>query len=109
MAGDTRNIKVNVTIDSDTKGSAEAARSLEQVDTSAGKAEKGLADLTKESEKLDVQLTRSKTKVKELEQELIKSGDRSTSRGSLRSRLNQERSWLRELEKLTKTAMDVGG
>jgi hypothetical protein len=106
-AGDTRNIKINVTIDSDTKGSEQAAAGLEKVDKAAGKAEGGLADLTRESEKLDVQLAKSKTKVKELEQELIRTGDRATGRGSLRSRLNQERSWLREMEKLTKSAAEA--
>ena len=105
MAGDTRDIKINVTVDSDTRGSQQAAAGLEKVDTAAGKAEGGLADLRKESEKLDVQLAKSKTKVHELEQELIRSGDRTTGRGSLRSRLNQERRWLAELEKLSKSAV----
>ncbi len=108
MAGDTRKIKVNVTIDSDTRGSDDAATSLEKVDKAAGGAEEGLAGLKKESEKLDVQLAKSKTKVKELEAELIRTGDSSTGRGSLRSRLGQERRWLQELERLSKDAAAAG-
>ena len=101
---DTRNIKINVTVDSDTRGSDKAAESLQKVDKSAGGAEKGLADLKKESERLDVQLAKTRTRVKDLENELVRTGDRATGRGSLRSRLNQERSWLRELERLAKSA-----
>ena len=101
---DTRNIKINVTVDSDTRGSDKAAESLQRVDKSAGGAEKGLADLKKESERLDVQLAKTRTRVKDLENELVRTGDRATGRGSLRSRLNQERSWLRELERLAKSA-----
>lgn len=107
MADDVRNIRVNVTVDSDTRGSDQAAAGLEKIDKSAGKAQGGLADLTKESEKLDVQLAKSKTKLRELEQELIRSADRTTGKGSLRQRVNQERSWLRELERLSKSAAET--
>src|SRR5690242_18540458 len=105
MATD-REFHIKVVVDEDTKGSDRAAASLEQVDKSAGKAEKGLADLEKQSRDLDVQLARSRKAVKDLESELIKTEDRATGRGSLRSRLNQERSWLRELERLSKSAAE---
>lgn len=108
MAAETRDIKVKVTVDSDTKGSTEAAAGLEKVDASAGKAEKGFADLKKESESLDTQLAKTKTKLRELEQELVRTGDRTTGRGSLRQRVNQERAWLRELERLSKSAAEAG-
>jgi hypothetical protein len=104
---DRRDIKINVTVDSDTRGSDQAAASLEKVDKSAGGAEKGLADLKKESASLDAQLAKTRTKVKELEQELVRTADRTTGKGTLRSRLNQERSWLRELEKLASNSASM--
>lgn len=103
---DRRTIKIDVVVDSDTRGSDKAAASLEQVDKSAGKAEHGLADLEKQSKNLDVQLERSRRAVKDLESELIRTEDRATGRGSLRGRLNQERSWLRELERLSKSTAE---
>lgn len=102
MAGDTRNIKINVTVDSDTRGSAQAAESLQRIDTSAEHAGKSLGGMAEESKKLDAELVRTRARIKELGNEFNRTGDRSIF-GDLR----KERSYLAELKRISKEVADV--
>lgn len=97
MAGETRDIKIKVTVDSDTKGSTEAAAGLEKVDTSAQGASKSLAGLGEQSRKLDADLAKSKARVKELRLEFAQTTDMKVF-GDLR----KEESNLRRLERVAK-------
>jgi methyl-accepting chemotaxis protein len=94
-----RDIVVDVTIRSDTKGSDKAAESLGRVDKAATHAGGSLGHMASESKKLDAEITKSTARIKELEQTMVATGDRT-----LRRSLASERSWLAELEKIGKKA-----
>lgn len=97
MPDETRRVRIKVEVESDTRGSADAAKGLEQVDTSAQGATKSLGGLGEQSRKLDAELAKSKARVKELRLEFAQTTDMKVF-GDLR----KEETNLRRLEKVAK-------
>lgn len=102
--GSTRDIVVDVTIRSDTKGAKQGAEALGDIDKAAGSAGASMRGMEADSKSLTEQITKSRESVKGLEAELTKVGNNP----GLRKALRVERSWLAELEKIQK-ALPGGG
>lgn len=103
-----RDITVDVTIRSDTKGAKSGAAALGDVDKAAEGAGKSMKKMEVDSKALTAQIDKSKTVIKDLEAELTKVGNNP----GIRKALRVERSWLAELEKVGKSvaadAKDAG-
>lgn len=101
-----RDITVDVTIRSDTRDAKKAADALGDIDKAAGGAGKSMKGMEGDSASLTTQIGKSKETIKSLEAELTKVGNNPGLRKSLRV----ERSWLAELEKISKSLVpDLGG
>lgn len=98
MTGPTRDITVDVTIRSDTKGAKDGAAALGDVDKAAAGAGASMKRMDVDSKALTAQIDKSKATIKDLESELTKVGNNPGIRKSLRV----ERSWLAELERVGK-------
>lgn len=96
MAGDTRNIRINVDVDGDDRGAVKVTKGLDD----AAKASDNLGDsfknTGKEAKSLNAQIDTSRKRVAELRKELVAAGN---DRG-IRKALRGEESWLRELTKI---------
>lgn len=99
MTGPTRDITVDVTIKSDTRGAKDGAAALGDVDKAAGGAGKSMKGMEVDAKSLTSQIDKSKATIKDLEAELTRVGNNPGIRKSLRV----ERSWLSELEKIGKS------
>jgi len=99
---DVRNVKINVTVDSDTRGAREASVALEGVDKSADKAGKSLHGMGDESKRLDSQIAQTRARIRELSAEFARTGDKS-----LFGDLRKERSLLSQLNRVAKEIQPV--
>lgn len=99
--GDQRNIRVNVTVDSDTRGGDDAAKSLEGVDKSAAKAGESMRRMGVDAKGLNAEIAQSKQRIKELGDEFHRTRDSSSLID-----LRRERSNLRELQRIAKEASE---
>ncbi len=101
MAGDTRDITLDVTVRARDEGSKKASRALSDVEREAALAGKSMHGMSDESKLLDAQIVKSTARLKELEKALALGGDDHEIRKAIRS----ERSWIAELEKSAKDLM----
>jgi methyl-accepting chemotaxis protein len=96
MAGDTRNIRLNVDIDGDSRGATKAAKSLDDTAKAADKAGSSLKQMGVDAKQLNAEIAQSNKRIAELRQHLVEVGN---DRG-VRKALRGEESWLRELTKI---------
>jgi hypothetical protein len=104
-----RDVVIDVTIKSDTRGAKEAAGELEHIDKAAGKSAKSLGEVDKAADKTGhsmrtaagdqklfrEEVAKSTARIEELERTMLRTGDRS-----LRRQIASERSWLNALKKI---------
>lgn len=97
-----RDIRIKVTVESDTRGGDEAAKSLEKVSHAADGTDSSMRRLSVDTDKLNKDIEVSRQRIRELGAEFQRTGDKSFL-GDLR----KERSQLRELQRLAREAADV--
>src|SRR5512139_3023739 len=95
---DRRDVTIDVTITSDTRGSDKAAKGLGDVDKAADKAGDSLQGMAVDAKSLNAEIERTTSSIAELDAQLVAVGNDKGTRKSLRA----EESWLRELQKVLK-------
>lgn len=102
---DRRDVTVDVTITSDTRGSDKAAKGLGDVDKAADKAGDSLAGMAVDAEKLGAEIELTTQRIAELDAQLTQVGNDKGVRKALRG----QESYLRDLEKVLKRLEAAGG
>jgi hypothetical protein len=90
-----RDVVVDVTIKSDTRGADKAAKSLGDVDRAAGKTGHSLFKMSEDAKLVDAEMKKTTAHIEELERTMLRTGDRS-----LQKQIASERRWLQSLSKV---------
>lgn len=101
----TRNIRINVDIDGDSRGATKAAKSLDDTAKSADRAGDSLRHMGIDAKALNAEIATSNKRIAELRSHLVEVGN---DRG-VRKALRGEESWLRELTKISVAVGEAGG
>jgi hypothetical protein len=101
----TRDIRLNVRIDSDDRGVVKTAKGLDDTAKAADRAGDSFKSLSLDAKKLDQDIAASTKRIAELRAELVNAGNDKGIRKALRG----EESWLRELTKISVSVGEAGG
>lgn len=91
-----RDIRLNVTIDADTKDAKEAAGALGDVDKAAEKTGRSMRRMSDDHKKVQAEIRATTTRIEELERKMLDTGDRSLQRS-----IAAERRWLASVQRVT--------